>query len=270
MIEVVSFENYLFTELSNGEKIHKDNVYSCRWCKSGLGKRVQIPIDNNEILDIPYCSRKCYSQDPNYNVYIETFKEQSESFKTRYLQQQEEENSRYTGKVEGEKSEMEKGKMREVVPFGNYIFTESYSGKKIHKHNVNNCLWCNKGFFRGNERVMIPIGNNEILDIPYCSKKCLSEDPSQIIYIETFKVQSESYKIRYLQQQQDENRKREKAEQRKSEIEKGKMRRYTFFAIPFAILLILPTFFIDGDGKFLYFLVALIIWQLFRMYFSPK
>lgn len=161
--------------------------------------------------------------------------------------------------------------MTEVVSFGNYLFRESYSGEKIHIHNVNNCLWCNEGFFRGNERVKIPFGNNEILDIPYCSRKCLAEDPNHIIYIETFKEQSESYKIRYLQQEQKENRFREEAEQRKSEIEKAKMRKYTFFAIPFAILLILPTFLIDGgEGKVLYFLVAIMIWQLFRVFFSPK
>jgi hypothetical protein len=162
------------------------------------------------------------------------------------------------------------GDMIEGVSFRNYQFWSS-DGQKIHKHNVNKCLWCNQVLVRWDERVKIPFGNNEILDIPYCSKKCLTEDPNHIIYIETFKEQSELLKSRYLRQEQIENSDREKANQRKIEIEKAKMRKYTFFAIPFAVLLILPIFYIDGsDGKIFYFPIAVIIWQIFRVLFSPK
>lgn len=92
-----------------------------------------------------------------------------------------------------------------------YMF---HSGTHYHT-GQKNCRWCNE-FILFSPKIKIPIDNGESLLIPYCSRKCLLDDPNSTIYIESFKKQSASLKAAYLKQENEEKRTRKNEEVKKT------------------------------------------------------
>ena len=118
-----------------------------------------------------------------------------------------------------------------------YMFS---SGTHYHL-GQKNCRWCNK-FILFSPKIEIPIDNGESLLIPYCSRKCLLDDPNSTIYIESFKKQSASLKAAYLKQENEEKRTRKNEEVKKpaaAEIDNEKFGFYTIIGILFALWLFL-------------------------------
>lgn len=91
---MINFRNYRYNHY---EEEHYIDIPKCIWCSSYIGNHVirlnkTIEREGKEILvkyRLPYCSNKCYHDDPNGLNLMDQFIKDSEDWRKKYLKEEE-------------------------------------------------------------------------------------------------------------------------------------------------------------------------------------
>jgi hypothetical protein len=157
--------------------------------------------------------------------------------------------------------------LQKVIEFYQYRYRKF---NNVHYHYIlkKQCIWCNSRL--PDEKYKI-IRNDATFEIPYCSRKCRDDDSNSTIIIERLVDQCLSFKDEFLQSEELSRKRKQENEKSDALRLKKRMNLYYPKAILVAIVLIFILILIKNPVlKLFWLLMAIIIWQVFRIWFSPK